>query len=172
MRIISAICLSLLLSSTIFCQTDNTRIGADLKSSFVNQSGYYDLSDPAAINIKVSVWGFVRYPGQYVIPDYCDAKMLLSYAGGPTDAANLDDLRIYRINADSTEELIKFNFNDLVWEKNLTVKNRIVPQIKPGDVIVVPGEPRLYFTEYFTMTLSALSLLCSLAILILNIVQK
>ena len=59
--------------------------------------GFFDFSDPEAINIKVSVWGFVQYPGRYVVPDYTSVMDLLSYAGGPTDDSNLDELRLYRI---------------------------------------------------------------------------
>ena len=33
-------------------------------------TGLYDYSDPSSINIKVSVWGFLKYPGKYIVPQY------------------------------------------------------------------------------------------------------
>ncbi len=38
--------------------------------------GYYDYSDPESINIKVSVWGFVKYPGRYVIPEQTTVSLI------------------------------------------------------------------------------------------------
>ncbi len=58
------------------------------------QSGFFDYSDPEAINMRVSVWGFVRYPGRYLVPIYTTVTDLLSYAGGPRDNSNIDDLRL------------------------------------------------------------------------------
>ena len=45
-----------------------------------------------AINIKVSVWGYVARPGKYIVPDYTTVSDLLSFAGGPNQNAEMDDL--------------------------------------------------------------------------------
>jgi len=132
------------------------------------QGGYFDYSNPDAINIKIMVWGFVRYPGQYIIPSYSSVNDLLALAGGPTENANLDDLRLFRINKDSSQTMIKFDYNDLLWGEDLT-KQLKIPNIQAGDIIIVPGEPRFYFKDYFSIALSAVSTLVSVATLLLVI---
>ncbi len=156
---------------TTFAQDKNVQIGSSLNPHMQSQGGFFDYSDPEAVNIKVSVWGFVRYPGKYVIPDYSNLSDLLSYAGGPTDEAHLDDLRLFRTKPDSTQELMKFNYNDLLWEDNLTmeIKN---PKLQAGDMVLVAGAQRLYTRDYVSLTVSVLSALISLSILILNIAKK
>ncbi|MFC2094611.1 SLBB domain-containing protein, partial [Bacteroidota bacterium] len=128
--------------------------------------GYYDFSDPNGINIKVAVWGYVKFPGRYVIPVRSDIKDLISYAGGINDNAYLDDLRIYRIDKDSTQLLLIFNYEDLWWGETLT-RDINLSRLQAGDVLIVPGRPRLYWESYFTLVLSSLGLIISIATLIL-----
>lgn len=165
----------LLFFTIVFClghiaysQSGDIRIGRDMSKNYQSQGAFYDYSDPTSLNIKVSVWGFVRYPGQYLVPVYSTALDVLSYAGGPTENAHMDDLRIYRNMPDSSQVLFKFNYNDLLWEKDL---NKVIPPptLEPGDILVAPGEPRFYFKDYLQVTVSIISTLISLTILILNI---
>lgn len=149
---------------------DEMQFGTNLNQLRQSQGGYYDYSDPDAVNIKVSVWGFVRFPGKYIIPYYNNAFDLLSYAGGPTENANLEDIRIFRVKEDSSQIFINLDYNDFLWSKELTNEKQ-APRILTGDILLIPGEERLYFRDYFTITLSVLSVLISLAILIINIVE-
>ena len=139
---------------------------------FNSQGGYFNYSDPEAVNIKFAVWGWVRYPGKYTVPSYTTVSDLLSLAGGPTDGADLEDLRVYRVNEDSTQAMMKFNYNDLLYESKLQSKYRKVPKLDAGDILVVPGEPRLYFRDHFSIWMSLFSVLISLTILVLNIVRN
>jgi len=162
----------LVLSVQTFAQSNDTKIGVDYGSLKMNPQGaVYDYSDPQSVNIKVAVWGNVKFPGRYIVPEYTNAKDLLSYAGGPTDAALLEDLRIYRTKEDSSQEFIAINYNDLLWSKE-PKKVQPAPKIKPGDVLLVPGEPRWFTRDYLSISLSIISTLISLSILILNIVRK
>jgi hypothetical protein len=161
-----------LIPNIAFSQITDYELGAKLSRGQYQQSGYFDLSDPEAVNIKVAVWGFVRYPGKYLVPTYTTVTDLLSFAGGPSDAADLEDLRLYRIKEDQTQELITFDYNDVMWESELEYKFRKVPKLEAGDILVVPGEPRLYTREKVSMWLSILSAMISLAILVLNIVRN
>jgi hypothetical protein len=170
---ISAFIIILLGFITSSAQVKDYELGADVLGTRYNpQGGYYNYSDPEAVNVKVSVWGWVKYTGKYTVPSYSTVADLLSYAGGPTDAADLEDLRIYRINDDSTQTMIKFTYNDLLYESKLESKFRKVPKLEAGDILVVPGEPRLYFRDHFSMWMSVFSVLISLSILVLNIVRK
>ncbi len=155
----------------IFSQITDSQIGT-ANPGYTNQLGnYFDYSDPQAINIKVSVWGFVRSPGRYVIPIYTSVTDLLSLAGGPTDGSDLEDLRLYRILEDGSQQLIRFDYNDLMWENKLTSKSRTTPELKAKDILIIPGSPRLYFRDWLGVGLSIFSAFISLAILVLNIAK-
>ena len=131
-----------------------------------SQGAFWDYSDETTLNIKVSIWGFVKYPGRYIVPIYTTPTDLMSNAGGPTDDAHLDELRIYRQNEDKTQTLLKFNYEDLMWEDELVTTSRQIPELLAGDVLVVPGSPRFYFKDYLQVALSILSAMISLSILI------
>jgi hypothetical protein len=131
-------------------------------SSNASQKGgnIYDLSDPKAVNIKVAVWGAVKSPGYYIIPDYTDAKTLISYAGGPLETAKLQDMRIYRIEKDSSNSILTFNYEDVVWEKELKTF-KAAPAIKADDVLVIPTEQRFFLKDYMQYGFSIVSILLS-----------
>ena len=74
---------------------EDIQIGSQ-KYSRVTTSGFFDFSDPTGINIKVQIWGYVKYPGFYVIPARSALNDLISLAGGPTQDALLEDVRILR----------------------------------------------------------------------------
>ncbi len=172
MKSILAFITVLFIVSNTYSQIKDYELGSSMLQRYNQQSGYFDLSDPESVNIKVAVWGFVKYPGKYIVPVYTTVLDLLSYAGGPTDAAHLDDLRIYRINSDSTQSLIKVNYNDIMYESQLDSRTARLPHLEAGDVLVVPGAPRLYTRETVSIIVSVLSALISLTILILNITRN
>lgn len=162
--------LSLFLSIIVFAQNSELQVGSNTNQLRQNQGAFYDYSDPTSLNIKVSVWGFVKYPGKYVIPMESNVYDLLSYAGGPTEDAHLEDLRLFRTMEDSSQSMIKFNYNDLLWDENLK-EFKSAPGLEAGDIILVPGSQRLYFKDYLQIGLSVFSALISLSILILNIAK-
>jgi hypothetical protein len=146
------------------------KIGAT-ENRYNSQGGFYDYSDPRYVNIMVNIWGYVRFPGKYYVPENSRVLDLLSYAGGPTPDAFLNDIRLYR-GSTEREGLIKvMNFDDLMNNENPNVKSLEVPLLIPGDIILVPGEPKLYFRDYVSIYTSITSVLISLAILILNIAK-
>lgn len=132
--------------------------------------GQYDYSNPDAINIKVLVWGYVEFPGHYIIPSTSSVNDVLALAGGPTPDANIEDLRLFRINADSSQSMIKFDYNDLLWNDKLTAEISI-PYLKAGDILLVPGEPRWFLKDYLYLSLALLSTLSSIAVLLITIYQ-
>ncbi len=154
------------LTSIGFAQSDKYEIGSYNPQFQKSQGGFYDYSDPTDINIKVAIWGWVKYPGKYVIPASSDVLDLLSYAGGPTDYAHLDDLRLYRILPDSTQKLIKFNVYDIWWGDSLTTNVAHIPKLQAGDILSVPGSQRYYTRDWIMMGVSILSVMISLAILL------
>ncbi len=158
---------------TMNAQTKDYELGADILG-FRNpqQGGFYNYSDPEAVNIKVNVWGWLRYPGRYTVPSYTTVMDLISYAGGPTDGAEIEELRIYRTREDSTQQMIKFSYYDFLYESDLDVKLKRAPGLQAGDILLVPGEPRIHTRERVSMWTTILGALVSITILILNITNN
>jgi len=162
----------LALSSISFGQVKDYELGADRLSGRSNYNGgYFNYSEPLGVNIKVAVWGFVKYPGRYFVPINTTVTDLLSLAGGPTDDAHLDQLRIYRVTADGTNELYQFDYDDLMWEDQLRLKKRYIPELIAGDILVIPGSQRLYLRDWISITLGVVSTLISLTTLLVVTAQ-
>lgn len=104
------------------------------------------------------------------MPSYSTLNDLMSFAGGPLEDAMLDDLRIYRNDEKAGKQLSHYNINDLLWNDSLTTKIEF-PQLKAGDVILVPGEPRYFVREDIQFYLSVTTALASLAALIISITK-
>lgn len=162
--------ISFLISSsliTIFPQQEDYQLGLNQNRLNQNQGAYYDYSDPDGLNIKVSVWGYVKYPGRYIIPQRSDIRDLISYSGGISDDSYLDEIRVYKVLPDSTQQMLQFDYEDLWWNENLK-ENLSLYRMEAGDVLVVPGRPRLYWENYLTLGLSIVGVLLSLTTLIVT----
>jgi len=68
--------------------------------------------------------------------------------------------------------MIIIDYNDIFWSDKILRKSNRNMVLKPGDILVFPGEPRLFFRDNISLVLSVSSVLISLAILILSITQK
>jgi len=152
-------------------KAQDIRVGTSLDNRWNPGGAYYDYSDPRFLNISVNIWGYVRFPGKYMVPDNTKLLDLISYAGGPTPDAYLYDVRLFR-NTIGDSSIQKFDFEELLYKKGNKVSLDEIPLLQAGDIILLPGEPKLYFRDYTSLTLSITSTLISLAILILNIVKK
>lgn len=128
------IILSLVFISSLSAQED-IQIGSK-KYNQLWQSGFFDFSDPSGINIKVQLWGGVRFPGYYIIPARSSINDLISLAGGPNQDAMIEDIRVFRTDADSSSVMYKYDYDDLLWEDELgtTIK---FPKLLAGDMIMV-----------------------------------
>ncbi len=152
-------------------QVKEYTLGNPYAQQSLKQGGLYDYSTAEEININVAIWGGVKFPGRYVVPASTTVFDLISFAGGPIQNATLEDLRLYRVNEDSTSSLIKFDLNELVWEEDLMKDKVDIPKLLTGDTVILPTEPRYFFRDYLTMGLGIISALASLSILILNITK-
>jgi len=130
-----------------------------------NRGAQYFLGAQDELLIKVNIWGFVRKPGQYMVPKDTDLISLISFAGGPIDQAKINKVKIIRaaeFNGAPQSRLP--NQNDLlvasrgnnvelnklaspgqqVLEVNIkkyleTGRQELIPELRPGDTIVLPG---------------------------------
>lgn len=160
--------LCLVLTTAAMAQTNDYRIGSSTYGT-QRSGGFYDYSEPQTVNIKVSIWGFVRFPGRYLIPINTTTQELISYAGGPNEDAQLEDIRLYRTMDTGESVLIKMDLNDLMWEETLKNTKKVDFQVKAGDILLIPGTQRLYFSNYLQLTLAVFSALISFGILLYNI---
>lgn len=132
--------------------------------------GVYDYSDPSTVNLKVQIWGYVRFPGYYIIPAGVSIHELISRAGGPTVDASLEDIRVTKIKQGQKTVIFKYNYNDMVWEDNIETEIKYV-SIEAGDVVVIPGEPRYFVRQDITFYLGIITGLASISALILSILS-
>ena len=149
----------------------DVKIGAQ-ENRFNYSGGFYDYSDPRYVNIMVNIWGYVRFPGKYYVPEQSKLIDLISYAGGPTPDAFLDDIRLYRTDENGKTIFQKFNIEQLMYGKVKDPGLENIPKLKAGDIVMIPGEPKLYFRDYTSIITSLISVSVSLIILILNITRK
>lgn len=166
-----------LLSLIIFFSLVYISYGQDVKigaqeNLYRQQGGFYDYSDPRYVNIMVNIWGYVRYPGKYYVPEQSKIIDLISYAGGPIPDAHLDDVRLYRTNQMGSTEFMKFNIEDLMFKSKNVTNVESLPQLKAGDIVVVPGEPRLYLRDYISITATVTSTLVSILTFVLVVLKK
>jgi polysaccharide biosynthesis/export protein len=157
-----------ILNCDLFAQED-IQIGKSLKGYMRENGALYDYSNPDGINIKVMVWGYVQFPGQYIIPVASSVNELLSLAGGPTQDANIDDLKLFSINPDSSQTIVKINYSDLLWNNNDLPISLKIPRIHAGDILLVPGAPKWFLKDYLSLVLSIVSTVASIATLLVYI---
>ena len=88
------------------------------------------------LSMVIRVWGEVKQPGVTMVPSDADLISLLSYVGGPTDRAKLENIRIIRFNEASGGERIVFADIEAFLE---TGYNKYLPKIYPNDTVIVKG---------------------------------
>ena len=148
---------------------DDIQIGS-LGTRGGQAGGLFDYSNPSTINIKVQLWGYVRYPGYYIVPIGMSINELISFAGGPTEDASLDDIRVTKIKEGVQTKIIKYNYNDMMWEEDLHSQINYV-RLEAGDIVVIPGEPRHFVRDDISFYLGIGTTLASLTALILSIIS-
>ena len=127
----------------------------------------YFLGDQDELLMRVNIWGFVRKPGQYMVPTDTDLISLISFAGGPAEQAKVKAIKVVRtndlaLNTTSTDHEVLGGVNQSraalgtnLAEKQATAPARVlmvdvkkylktgdrnlIPALQPGDTIVVEG---------------------------------
>ncbi|MEO8445875.1 MAG: SLBB domain-containing protein [bacterium] len=158
----------------IFSQVDRQKVGNDMLTS--QQGGFYNYGDKDKVNIEVNVWGYVKFPGKYLIPKGSTIMDLISYSGGPLTESKLEDIRLFRPKNDSLriteDKVIELNYNDLFWEERVSSKSKYNSEMIPGDILILTGEPRYFARDNVNFILSISAVLISIGILLVSIVKK
>jgi len=144
------------------------------KTKKVITAALYDVGDPEGVNIEVNLWGFIKFPGRYIIPVKTTLMDLLSYAGGPLEDSDLNEIRIIRNPTNTSEKptLIKLDYNDLLWKDKISKVNKNNPEIYSGDLIVVMEERKYFFREDVGFILAVTTSLFTLATFVLTLIYK
>jgi len=169
MKFIVSAAVFLVLTGLSYSQIDSSLIlGLSTKN---NSAALYDLSDPTGVNMEVNLWGYIRYPGRYRVPYNTTFLDLISYAGGPTDESNFKEIRIIRDANDKTKKpsVIKLDYEDVLWEDNVSTQAKLNPHLQPGDVIVVMKEKRYTFRDDLTIIIPIVTSLISIATFIITL---
>jgi hypothetical protein len=111
--------------------------------------------------VPVSIWGEVRNPGYYSIPDGSDVTRLISYAGGPTEFANLGTVRLTRPGAGGDEAVDVDAYLD-------TGDVARLPVLQPGDTIYVRRNKKYAWRE-FVKIMSELAVIAGTVILYVEV---
>lgn len=114
----------LLLHSQLLGQSENDKTP--------ESAGHYIyLGEGDELLMNVQIWGQVKNPGLYSLPEGSDIATLLSLAGGPTEHADLSGIKIIR-KGDDADSLFAINLKKamLGGEKEKTM-------LMPGDIVEV-----------------------------------
>ncbi len=104
--------------------------------NYQNRGAQYIIGNQDQLLIRVNIWGFVRMPGQYLVPNKTDLVSLISYAGGPLEDAQLKNVRLIRTAlGDSSEKIMVLNLKKYM-ESGAT---NVDPMLLPNDTIIVPA---------------------------------
>ena len=136
-------------------------------SSNFNPASIYlysgSLTGTEQLKIKTYIWGQVRKPGLYIVPDNTDLLTLISSAGGPTENAKLSKVRIVRASAEG-EKIIWVDLKKYVESGD----EKLIPMLQPGDTVLVSGSTYYAFTKAVAW-ISQIAVILSVYVSISNI---
>ena len=164
-RIVLIILFLILSFGSIWTQTGSSS-SIPLSTSAYSYSG--TMGEVEQLRIYTYIWGRIRKPGLYIVPDDTDLLALLSLAGGPTEDAKLSKVRIVRPGMEEGRE------NEVIWinvKKYLDTADRSnIPVLMPGDTIIVSGTV-FYGVAKVTDFLSKIAVVLSIYNIYINITE-
>lgn len=113
-----------------------------LEDSYRKTGAQYYLGSTDELLMKVNIWGFVRNPGQYLVPTDTDLISLISFAGGPIEDAKMKNIKLIRAmghnstnGKDAGPRVIKVDVEKYIESGD----ESLIPELRPDDTIVVQG---------------------------------
>ena len=95
----------------LLAQTESSGVPSFNPGAVYQYSG--SLTGTEQLKIRTYIWGQVRNPGLYIVPDDTDLLTLISSAGGPTENAKLSKIRIIRSTVDG-EKVINIDMKEII----------------------------------------------------------
>ncbi|MFQ5707295.1 MAG: SLBB domain-containing protein [bacterium] len=109
----------------------------------------YYLGSADELLMKVNIWGFVRNPGQYLVPTDTDLISLISFSGGPIEDAKMKNIKVIRAGGHDGHgknvKVIKVNVEQYIN----TGDESLIPALLPDDTIVVSGSTIHFIGKFF-----------------------
>ncbi len=149
------------MSLSLWTQTEGGSISSYNPGAVYQYSG--SLTGTEQLKIRTYIWGQVRNPGLYIVPDDTDLLTLISSAGGPTENAKLSKIRIIRSTMEG-EKVINVDLKEYLE----TGQAELIPILKPGDTVIVSGSTYYAFTKAVNW-LSQIAVILSVYVAISNI---
>jgi len=146
---------------SLWAQTESVGTPSFNPGSVYQYSG--SLTGTEQLKIRTYIWGQVRNPGLYIVPDNTDLLTLMSSAGGPTENAKLSKISIIRSTIEG-EEVIRIDLKEYLE----TGKSELIPILKPGDTVIISGSTYYAFTKAVNW-LSEIAVILSVYVAISNI---
>ena len=146
---------------SLLAQTEGSGVSSFNPGAVYQYSG--SLTGTEQLKIRTYIWGQVRNPGLYIVPDDTDLLTLISSAGGPTENAKLSKIRIIRSTTDG-EKVINVDMKEYLE----TGQTGLIPILKPGDTVIVSGSTYYAFTKAVNW-LSQIAVILSVYVAINNI---
>ncbi len=119
------------------------------KETLRKPGAQYYLGSEDQLLMKVNIWGFVKSPGQYMVPADTDLISLISFAGGPIENAKMNHVKVIRSagqNGNGTRRTVI----DVDVQKYVeTGDDGLIPELHPGDTIVVSGSTLHFVSKFF-----------------------
>lgn len=145
----------------LLAQTEGGSVSSFNPGAVYQYSG--SLTGTEQLKIRTYIWGQVRNPGLYIVPDDTDLLTLISSAGGPTENAKLSKIRIIRSTIEG-EKVITINMKEYLE----TGQAEIIPILQPGDTVIVSGSTYYAFTKAVNW-LSQIAVILSVYVALNNI---
>ena len=138
--------LALLLFAGLPALTASAQSLSDFERSRYSPASYYNYSEAADVTVLVNVWGTVRNPGLYEIPQGTTLSHLLSLAGGPIVSPRQNrqtrtiQVRLFRPDGVGRRVVFESEMENEVIAANED------PTVLEGDVITVETVVRQRFS--------------------------
>jgi hypothetical protein len=137
-------------SFVVSAQTTESGMGSTLPSA--SAASYYYVAKPGELTMQVNIWGDVQKPGRYEVASSTDLIQLLSYAGGPTREAKLNEIRISRF-VKGEKGLQKQQLTVNLEDFTKTDDSKLA--LQPGDAVYVDYVTRFNARDVFTVITTA-----------------
>ena len=126
----NAVLLTIVCSVPLFGQTGLSSV-ATLNPT-MQPAAYYNTAKPGEITITVNLWGQILRPGRYEVVSTASLVELISFAGGPQQYANMDEVRVVRIEKVDDKEVVKEYIVDM---ENIKSPDPFL--LRPGDTVII-----------------------------------
>lgn len=134
----------------IYCSPLRLLSQESTKEETLRKTGaQYYLGAKDELLMKVNIWGFVKSPGQYLVPADTDLISLLSFAGGPVEDAKIKKIKVIRAIGHNGNGIQRTVINVNVQKYIETGDDRLIPELHPEDTIVVSGSTMHFIGKFF-----------------------